>query len=88
MKDLYFHRDKKRGIHKTFIWLIEEVGELANVLRKDEINKKDVSEEMADIIAWLSSLANLIDIRLEKACLTKYPFKCSKCNNNPCECKN
>ena len=85
--DLYFHRDKKRGIYKTFFWFIEEVGELSTALKQEINNKKAISEEMADVIAWVISLANLLDIDLEKALKNKYPQKCSKCGQNPCECE-
>ena len=47
---------------------------------------ESISSEMADILAWLCSLANIIGIDLEKALLTKYPLKCSKCGQNPCIC--
>ena len=89
MKDLYFHQDLNRGIEKTFIWLVEEVGELASTLKQDsELDLNKISEEMADIIAWMSSLANLLEIDLEKALVDKYPNKCIKCNSNPCCCSN
>jgi len=89
MKELYYHQDSKRGIEKTFIWFIEEVGELASTLKNSsELDSKKISEEMADIIAWMSSLANLLEIDLEKALFEKYPNKCIKCNSNPCCCSN
>lgn len=89
MKEIFFHQDSKRGIEKTFIWLVEEVGELANTLKQgSELDSKKISEEMADIIAWMSSLANLLEIDLEKALNDKYPNKCIKCNSNPCRCSN
>jgi NTP pyrophosphatase (non-canonical NTP hydrolase) len=86
MKELFFHQDQKRGILATFSWLVEEIGELARTLRQKELNKAEISDEMADIFAWLSSLANLLDIDLEEACYKKYPHKCLKCNSNPCKC--
>ncbi|MHA1254180.1 MAG: MazG nucleotide pyrophosphohydrolase domain-containing protein [Promethearchaeota archaeon] len=86
MKELYFHRDSERGINRTFIWLVEEIGELANLLKYEKIEKKHISEEIADIIAWTNSLANLLDIDIEKALSEKYPQKCIKCNSSPCQC--
>ncbi len=87
MKTLYFHQDTKRGIEKTFIWLVEEIGELARLLKdKGYKNRKDISEELADILAWTSSLANLLEINLETALSEKYPNKCLKCDSNPCCC--
>ena len=89
MKDLYIHQDSKRGIEKTFIWLVEEVGELARTLKKENnIDLKKISEEMADIIAWICSLSNLLEIDLERALIRKYPNKCLKCDSIPCQCSN
>jgi NTP pyrophosphatase (non-canonical NTP hydrolase) len=62
----YKKRDQQRGIPATFMWFIEEVGELATALvSKDKKNKE---EEFADVFAWLCTLANISNIDLEKAC--------------------
>ncbi len=62
----YKKRDQKRGIPATFMWFIEEVGELATALaQKSQRNKE---EEFADVFAWLCTLANISDVDLEKAC--------------------
>ena len=87
MKDLYFNNDKKRGIHRTCIWLGEEMGELMSELKfnTNKINKHAAAEEMADIYAWVASLANLLDIDLQSIILSKYS-KCPKCHSDPCIC--
>jgi len=62
----YQKRDQQRGIPATFMWFIEEVGELATALASnDEKNKKD---EFADVFAWLCTLANISNVDLQKAC--------------------
>jgi NTP pyrophosphatase (non-canonical NTP hydrolase) len=62
----YEKRDRQRSSAATFMWFIEEVGELATALAcDDEKNKK---EEFADVFAWLCTLANISDVDLEKAC--------------------
>ena len=69
---------------------MEEIGELAKIIKKNEDisrYKKQASEELADIIAWSNSLANLLNIDIEEALLDKYPNKCAKCNSNPCRCE-
>ncbi len=86
IKNLYFEQDQKRGIHKTFTWLIEEIGELAHILKNQEIDSDNASEEIADIIAWTTSLANLLEIDLEHSLYDKYPNMCAKCESNPCIC--
>jgi len=85
IRDLYYERDSKRGIDKTMLWIVEEVGELAEAVRKND--KKAIGEEMADVFAWLVSLANLFNIDLEEEVKKKYPGYCIKCGKKPCECK-
>ena len=86
IEELYLKKDNARGIKGTFIWLIEEIGELATLLNKEDFDRVRISEEIADIIAWTSSIANLLEIDIESALKQKYPGKCSKCNSNPCIC--
>jgi NTP pyrophosphatase (non-canonical NTP hydrolase) len=84
MKEIYFERDSKRGIEGTFNWLIDEIQELGEAIEDNE--KEATEKEFADVIAWLSSLANLLNIDLEKAALNKYPNSCPKCQHSPCQC--
>jgi len=85
MKKLYFHRDSARGVKGNYEWLMDEVKELGEAL--EGINKEATEKEFADVIAWLASLANVVGVDLEKAALKKYPNKCPKCQNAPCQCK-
>ena len=62
----YEKRDRERGVSKTFMWFIEEVGELSTALVSGD--KENAEEEFADVLAWLCTLANITDIDLEKAC--------------------
>lgn len=84
MKQLYFKRDSERGIKGTFNWLVDEVAELGEELKGND--RIATEKEFADVIAWISSLANIMGIDLEKAALNKYPHKCPKCNASPCQC--
>jgi NTP pyrophosphatase (non-canonical NTP hydrolase) len=68
----YEKRDRQRGIPATFMWFIEEVGELATALASND--QKNKEEEFADVFAWLCTLANITDVDLEKAC-DKYTGK-------------
>lgn len=86
IKDIYYHRDKERGVYKSFIWLVEEIGELARNLKMKELEIPHISEELADIIAWTVSIANILNINLEKSLKNKYPDKCYVCNSKPCQC--
>ena len=79
----YEKRDRQRGVPVTFMWFVEEVGELATALAgRDDKNK---TEEFADVFAWLCTLANITDLDLEKACqkytsgnVKGFKPKCSK----------
>jgi NTP pyrophosphatase (non-canonical NTP hydrolase) len=65
----YEKRDRQRGVSRTFLWFIEEVGELATALASED--HENTQEEFADVFAWLCTLANICDIDLEDAC-SKY----------------
>ena len=84
MWQIYFHHDSKRGAKGTYLWLVEEVEELGEAIKGKD--RKALENEFADVLAWLASLANVVDINLEEAATTKYNQKCPKCEQVPCEC--
>jgi len=83
MRQIYFHHDSKRGAKGTYLWLVEEVEELGEAIKGKD--KKALEDEFADVLAWLASLANVVNINLEKAAMAKYNQKCPKCKLAPCE---
>ncbi len=83
IEDLYLKRDSERGLGGTFMWFVEEVGELATALR--EGTEEELREEIADVFAWLSTLASIKGIELEDA-VQKYAKGCPACGENPCDC--
>ena len=85
MRQLYFERDTERGPKGTLNWLEDEFEELREALEEGDIDA--VKEEFADVLAWLASLANILDLDLEKAAISKYPNKCPKCKKKPCACQ-
>jgi NTP pyrophosphatase (non-canonical NTP hydrolase) len=84
MYKIFFHRDSDRGIEGTYNWLKDEVSELGEALKMND--KKALEDEFADVIAWLASLANIVNVDLEKAAFNKYENKCPKCRHSPCQC--
>lgn len=84
IKDIYYENDIKRGAEATFLWFSEEIGELAEAMRKGD--KAAIGEEIADVFAWLISLANILDIDVEEEVRKKYPDFCPKCMKKPCDC--
>jgi NTP pyrophosphatase (non-canonical NTP hydrolase) len=66
----YEAADRARGPAKTFLWFMEEVGELATALNGDD--RANLEEEFADVFAWLCTLANITDVDLTAAVGRKY----------------
>lgn len=65
MDRLYGAADRERGIAATVAWLAEELGELAQAVRKG--TEAEQLHELGDVLAWLASLANQLDLSLEDA---------------------
>ena len=65
MEDLYGEADRARGVPSTVAWLCEELGELAQAVRKG--TPADQLHELGDVLAWLASLANQLDLSLDDA---------------------
>ena len=65
MDELYGEADRARGVAATVAWLCEELGELAQAVRKG--SRDDQLHEFGDVLAWLASLANQMDISLDDA---------------------
>jgi NTP pyrophosphatase (non-canonical NTP hydrolase) len=82
--DTYDRRDRSRGVEGTFVWLMEEIGELATTLRGGTQQERE--EEFADVLAWLATLANIVEVDLEKAVQAKYGSGCPGCKQIPCVC--
>jgi NTP pyrophosphatase (non-canonical NTP hydrolase) len=75
----------KRGIYGTALWLVSEVGELAEAIVKKK-SIESLENEAADILAWLCSVCNVLGIDLEHSASSKYDKKCPRCGNAPCRC--
>ena len=84
MRDLYLEHDTRRGLGGTFMWFMEEVGELSTALRSG--SKEEIEAEFADAFAWLTTLANLAGIDAEAAVRRKFGTGCPCCNAIPCSC--
>ena len=84
LRDTYLERDSQRGTDATFRWLTEEVGELARAIRDDDHDQ--LVHEVGDVLAWLTSVANLAGIDMELAA-ARYANGCPKCGATPCACE-
>jgi NTP pyrophosphatase (non-canonical NTP hydrolase) len=84
IRDLYGAKDARRGAEGTFMWFMEEVGELAAALRGAAADH--LAAEFADVLAWLATLANIAGVDLDAAVQAKYGGGCPKCRRTPCAC--
>ena len=84
IRDMYLEKDLARGVDGTFMWLMEEVGELAAALRDG--SRPDQMEEFADVLAWMTTIANVVGIDLAEAVTQKYGAGCPGCGKFVCQC--
>jgi NTP pyrophosphatase (non-canonical NTP hydrolase) len=84
IRELYGSKDQERGVEGTFMWLLEEVGELSAALRGGD--RQEQAEEFADVLAWLATIANVAGVDLEQAVQDKYGEGCPGCDSSPCAC--
>lgn len=84
IRDTYHAKDARRGVDGTFMWFMEEIGELATALRSGTPEEK--AAEFADVLAWLATLANAAGVDLEEAARSKYGSGCPGCGQIPCVC--
>jgi len=82
--DTYGGKDRQRGVEGTFMWFMEEVGELSAALRGGTAEER--AAEFADVLAWLATLANIAGVDLDAAVQAKYGGGCPGCRHSPCIC--
>jgi len=83
MAATYGEQDRARGVPATVAWLTEELGELAQAVRKG--SAEDQLHELGDVLAWLASLAEQLGLSLDDAA-ARYASGCPKCASIPCTC--
>lgn len=81
---MYSDKDRQRGAAKTFVWFMEEVGELASAIARND-PPDDKAGEFADVFAWLVTLANVEGIDLQDA-IRKFTAGCPGCGKTACTC--
>lgn len=86
IRKMYLEKDLARGVEGTFMWLMEEVGELATALRSGTHEER--LGEFADVVAWLTTIANVVGIDLSEAVARKYGSGCPGCGLLVCTCDN
>ena len=84
IREQFGAKDARRGVEGTFMWFMEEVGELAAALRGGDPHEQ--AGEFADVLAWLATLANIAGVDLDEAMARKYGAGCPGCGRTPCAC--
>ncbi len=84
IETMYSAKDRKRGSAGTFLWFMEEVGELAAAIGEGSLEEKE--GEFADVLAWLATLANIEGVDLTQAIEKKYGRGCPGCGEFVCQC--
>jgi NTP pyrophosphatase (non-canonical NTP hydrolase) len=84
IRNMYYEKDVARGVEGTFLWLMEEVGELATALRNGSHEER--LGEFADVLAWLTTIANVAGVDLAEAVAKKYGSGCPGCGRLVCAC--
>jgi len=81
---MYLAKDRNRGVERTFLWFMEEVGELAEAIRTRDA--EGLIGEFADVLAWLTTIANVAGVDLTAAVVRKYGSGCPGCGRFECTC--
>ena len=84
IRTMYYDKDIGRGSEATFLWLMEEIGELASALRSG--TNEELGAEFADVFAWLTTIANIKEIDLTTEIGKKYGRGCPGCGKFVCDC--
>ena len=84
IEQTYGGRDRARGVPATVAWLAEEVGELAQAVRKG--TPAEQAHEFADVLAWVATLANQVGVDLDTA-IDRYATGCPRCGEVSCVCQ-
>ena len=84
MAETYGEQDRARGVPATVAWLTEELGELAQAVRKG--TPEEQLHELGDVLAWLASLAEQLGLSLDEAA-ARYSHGCPRCGEAPCACR-
>lgn len=89
IREMYFDKDVARGVSGTFMWLMEEIGELSSALRgydESKAGREELEAEFADVLAWLVTIANVTNVDLSAAVSRKYGSGCPGCRQFVCTC--
>ncbi len=83
--DTYGAKDRARGLPSTFLWFVEEVGELARAVN-GRTSRDNLEHELADVLAWLTTVASIAGVDLDAVATRRYGAGCPRCGGRPCAC--
>lgn len=93
MSDVYGERNRRKGIDYVMGRLTNEIGELLSLAMRlpelegnQEQTLHEFSLELADVISWIMTSANVLSVDLEQAVARRYKNGCTSCQAIPCTC--
>ena len=81
--EIFGEKDRARGLERSFLWFVEEVGELAEAVRRGSPAER--SHEVGDCLAWLCSVADQLGVDMADAA-ARFAGGCPRCGGTPCAC--
>ncbi len=80
----YGAKDRELTLAEQMMWLQEEVGELAQAIRKG--TDEDVKLEVCDVFARMFAITLELDVDVELLMTNRYLKGCPKCDASVCVC--
>lgn len=93
--ETYGKQNRENGIWFALLRLQEEITEAKNAHLFDNASDTSItlqqrremlSDEFADAIAWIFSIAGMLHLSLGAAFCRRYYYNCGRCNKRPCNC--
>jgi len=95
MDVVYGNINRNNGIFFAICRLQEEIGEAKAAHHFDDVanssvtlsmRRLNIAREFADVLAWIFSIASMLDLDLDTTILEQYGGKCYRCGERPCDC--
>lgn len=59
----------KYDVDKSIVWMVEELGEFVQAIRKKKA-KYEIEEELGDLLTWIFIIGNSMDLKIDN-CITR-----------------
>lgn len=99
---IYGNVNEKIGEEDLLFHLLEELGEVCEIVRhytitdekleewSDQVTPDDIEtrlrQEISDLFAWYCGLSNIMGVQVDHRMKMTYEESCPQCNKKPCSC--